>query len=161
MSEKIGDETAICPKCLKERSKIWVGGCDGALVWECCNEFFNPGAVALATRQPDPALAAAQAEVAWPAAGGWSYDFGPRKVPNGLIEVAFETGLGDFYVRICEQKITRNRATHDRPLPVEEYEYGYFDEYGKDASSGKRPYAWRRITVPLSREARAALTVQA
>jgi hypothetical protein len=107
--------------------------------------------------QADAALTAAQAEVARLQDGDWSYDFGPRKVPNGLIEVAFDAGLGDFYVRICEQKITRNMATYDRPLPVEEYEYGYFDEYGKDASSGRRPYAWRKITVPLSREARAAL----
>lgn len=81
--------------------------------------------------------------------GGWSYDIGPQTIPNGLVEMAFDAALGYCNVKICERRITKSMASHDVPLPVDQYEYGYFDEYGNQLEThGRRPYAWRRVAVP-------------
>lgn len=80
--------------------------------------------------------------------GGWSYDFNSYAGPRGLVEMAFDFGIGICNVKICERRITKNMATYDRPLPVDQYEYGYFDENGKEISEQRSPYAWRRIAIP-------------
>jgi hypothetical protein len=76
----------------------------------------------------------------------WCYDF--DRVPNGLIEVAFDAGLGFCHVEICQRVVTKSKASHDRWLPVEQYEYGFIDQYGKPAYPDRRAYAWREIDVP-------------
>lgn len=96
--------------------------------------------------KPCAALAALRASTdAAPVADvPWCFDMDKM---HGVNEVAFDTGFGSAYIRVCERVILEPTLVNGFPVPRNQWKYGYrYDDKLTDTTG--RAYAWRPVPVP-------------